>query len=163
MWNEHQGNDNHSNTVTAIVCPPPTPTVFVKGDGMRVTGLWFRESVNQSAGYNETSHLRYLCILGLLVPKCPLSISDQHCIFFTREYTVEKFIEEHLSSQTGLLLAPCAWCETTNISLKTVSLLNRKLKVTEQWRQTDSYLHTFHETLLLPTHTAAQCHTWFTW
>ena len=77
--------------------------------------------------------------------------------FFTREYTVEKFIEEHLSSQTGLLLAPCAWCETTNISLKTVSLLNRKFKVTERWRQTDSYLHTFHKTLL-PTHAAAQWH-----
>lgn len=98
--------------------PPPTPTLFVEGDGMRVSGLWFWESVNQSAGYNETSHLSYLCILGLLVPKCPLSISDQHSIVFTREYSVEKFIEEHLSSQMGLLLAPCAWCEITNISLK---------------------------------------------
>lgn len=64
--------------------------------------------------------LRYLCTLGLLVPKRPASTSDQHCIVFTEEYAVQRFIEEHSGSQTGLLLAPSAPCETTNIPLKAV-------------------------------------------
>lgn len=39
MWSEQQRNDNNSDIVTAIVCPPPTPTLFVKCELMRVTGL----------------------------------------------------------------------------------------------------------------------------
>lgn len=39
MWSEQQRNDNNSNIVTAIVCPPPTPTLFVKCELMSMTGL----------------------------------------------------------------------------------------------------------------------------
>lgn len=147
------GVNNSGMIITVIMWQPlfvlpPTPTLFVKEDGMRVTGLWFCESVNQSLGYNETSHLRYLAISDLLVPKCPLSIYDQHSIFFfffffTREYTVEKFIEEHLSSQTGLLLAPSAWCEITNISLKTVFSAQRKCGVTEGQIAVETAIHIY--------------------
>lgn len=83
---------------------------------------------------------------GYIGPKMPpIHLWPTQHLFFTREYTVEKFIEEHLSSQTGLLLAPCAWCEITNISLKTVWLLNRKCRVTETQIavETDSYLLSF--------------------
>lgn len=88
-------------------------------------------------------------------PHPPPSISDQHSIVFTEEYAVEKFIEEHLSSQTGLLLAPCAWCETTNIPLKTVSLLSRTCS-----GDTQIHMHTFHRNYFPPARTVARRHSW---
>lgn len=81
---------------------------------------------------------------GFIGPNMPPSISDQHSIVFIGEYAAEKFIEEHLSSQTGLLLAPCAWCETTNIPLKTLSLLSRTCS-----GDTQIHIHTFQRSRLL--------------
>lgn len=67
-------------------------------------------------------------------------------------------MDEHLSSQTGLLLAPCAWCEITNISLKTASLLNRKCEVTEAHTAAETEPH--QASSMVSTHPAAHCRFW---
>lgn len=77
--------------------------------------------------YNETSHLRYLCILGLLVPPpSPPSIHlwpTQHCFYWgIRCWEVYR---RALKFTDGFTAGSVCWCETTNIPLKTVSPLSR--------------------------------------
>lgn len=68
---EQQRNDNNSNIVAAIVCRPTTPTVFVKRVGMRVTGLWFWKSINQSVGLQWDISFEAFVYFGFIGPRMP--------------------------------------------------------------------------------------------